>query len=198
MIHIFKRGSSDITFCLLHSEGHDENELLYVAKAIDPNASVLAIRGSINEHGAFRFFKRKNMGVYDDESLKNETHNLKRFINDSAKAFSFDINKVIVIGNAHGANIAINMLFHYEKAFYKAILFHPMIPNRVRNLPNLNKVRVFIGAGENDYMTPKHEVEELTQILQSANALVDVYFTKYGHMISKDEIEAARIWYKEG
>lgn len=197
MIHIFKRGPSEITLCLLHSEGHDENELMHVAKVIDPHANILAIRGNVIENGVYRFCKRKTMGVYDEKSLIEETHRLKSFINESARSFGFDINKVVVIGNGCGANIAINMLLHYDKAFHKAILFHPMIPKRITNLPNLNQCKIFIGAGENDYLTPQHEVIELTQILQSANAIVDVYFTKYGHQLSKDEIEAARIWCKE-
>lgn len=198
MIHIFKKGHNEFTLCLLHSEGQNENELMYVAQQIDPSANVLAIRGSINEHGNYRFFKRKSIGIYDEDSLNHETHKLKAFISESAKAFDFDPDKVIVIGNGHGSNIAINMLFHYEKAFNKAILFHPMVPKRPNYLPDLRKTSIFIGAGENDYMTPMHEVLELTQILQSANAMVDVYFTKYGHQLSKDEIAAAAKWYKEG
>lgn len=196
MIHIYQKGTSQTTFCLFHSEGKDEHELLYVAKQIDPNANVLAIRGPINEYGNYRFFKRKKIGVYDEVSLHAQTHNLRTFILESARAFKFDASKVIVIGNGHGANIAINMLFHYEKAFFKAILFHPKIPRRPKHLPNLEQLNVFIGAGEKDFLTPKHEVLELVQILHSANADVELYFTKYGHQISKDEVEAAKNWYQ--
>ncbi len=198
MIHIFKKGQNENTLCLLHSEGQNENELMQIAKQIDPNANILAIRGSIVEHGSYRFFKRKSIGVYDEDSLNHETHKLKSFITESSRTFRFDPSKVIVIGNGHGSNIAINMMFHYEKTFHKAILFHPMVPKRPTNLPNLKGAQIFIGAGENDYMTPMHEVLELTQILQSANAIVDVYFTKYGHQISKDEIAAVIQWYTEG
>ena len=197
MVHIYIKGSSNVTFCLLHSEGHDEHELLNIAKEIDPKANVLAIRGSIVENDSYRFFKQKNIGQYDEISLKQETHRLKSFINESAKSFGFDINKVILIGNAHGANIGINIMFLYDKAFYKAILFHPMIPQRPKDLPNLNQMNIFIGAGENDYMAPQHEVYELTQILQSANARVDVYFTNYGHQLGKEEVLAAKCWYHE-
>ncbi len=198
MIHIFKKGYNDKTLCLLHSEGQNENELMQIAKQIDPKANILAIRGSINEHGSYRFFKRITIGVYDEQSLNHETHKLKSFISDAANTFGFNPNLVTVIGNGHGSNIAINMLFHYENAFDKAILFHPMVPKRPQNLPNLKSTQIFIGAGENDYMTPRHEVVELTQILQSANAIVEVYFTKYGHQISKDEVAAASKWYTEG
>jgi phospholipase/carboxylesterase len=198
MIHVYKKGSNGITFVLLHSAGGDENELIDVAKMIDPNANILAIRGSINEYGANRFFKRKSLGKYDEDSLTMETHKLTSFIRESSKAFSFDMTKIVLIGNGSGATLGINCLFHYEKVFHKVILFHPRIPRRPYYLPDLKQVNIFMTAGENDYMTPKHEVLELTQILNSANAHVDLYFTKYGHQLSKDELEASQKWYIEG
>jgi len=197
MIHYFKKGKNSYTICLLHSEGKDENELLYVAHMIDPHANVLAIQGPIQEYGNYRFFKRKKIGVYDEKSLHEQTHRLRTFLIESSKAFSFDPKKIIVVGNGHGANMAISLLFHYEKAIHKAILFHPKIPSRPKYMPDLGKSRIFIGAGENDLMTPKHEVLELVQMLHSANADVELYFTKYGHQLSKDEIAAAVKWYQE-
>jgi len=198
MIHVYKKGTKDITFVLLHSAGGDENELMYVAQMFDPQANVLAIRGSINEYGANRFFKRKSLGLYDEDSLTIETHKLATFIRESSKAFKFDISKVVLLGNGSGATLGINCLFHYEKVFHKVILFHPRIPRRPYYLPDLKQINVFMTAGENDYMTPKHEVVELMQILNSANAHVDLFFTKYGHQISKEELESAKKWYIEG
>ena len=84
-----------------------------------------------------------------------------------------------------------------KKAFEKAILFHPMVPIRDVELANLKEAKIFIGAGHADQMMPAHEVEELTQIFESANAEVDVFWTNYGHQLSKEEIMAAKLWYEE-
>lgn len=196
MEHIFIKGTKDITLLMLHGTGGNEKDLLNVAKKIDSQANVLSVRGNILEYGMPRFFKRKAMNVFDTESLVEETHRLCDFVRSSAHLYKFDCKKVVAIGYSNGANIAISVLFHYEKAFYKAILFHPMVPIRDIDLPNLMGTKVFIGAGHNDRMMPEYEVEELTQMLQSANADVEVFWTDYGHQLSLEEIDAAKDWYK--
>ncbi len=195
MEHIFLKGSSKITLLLLHGSGGNERELLALAKEIDPNANILGLRGSIMEYGLPRFYKRISMGVFDTVSLVDETHNLVEYIRKAAGVYNFDPKKLVAIGYSSGATIAVSILFHYEKAFYKAILFHPMVASRNIDLVDLQGTEVFIGAGRLDQMMPQHEVEELTQMLQSANAVVEVFWTDYGHLLSRQEIEAARLWY---
>ncbi|MFH1693215.1 MAG: alpha/beta hydrolase [Bacillota bacterium] len=196
MKHIFIKGTKDITLLMLHGTGGNENDLLSLANHIDPEANVLSVRGNILEYGMPRFFKRLTMGVFDTESIIDETHNLYDFVRSSSKTYKFDCQKVVAIGYSNGANMAISVLFHFEKAFHKAILFHPMVPLRGIDLPNLKGTKVFIGAGRNDKMMPDHEVEELTQMLQSANANVEVFWTDYGHQLSREEIDVAKSWYE--
>lgn len=196
MKHIYIKGESNITLVLMHGSGGDEKNLLNLGKQIDPLANILSLRGSIIEYGLPRFYKRIALGVFDEKNLVAETHNLVDYIRKAAGLYSFDPKKIVAIGYSNGANIAVSILFHYEKAFHKAILFHPMVPIRNIKLPNLDGTRVFIGAGKLDQMMPKHEVEELTQRLQSSNANVEVFWTQYGHQLSREEILAAKAWYK--
>lgn len=195
MEHIFIKGNKDVTLLLLHGTGGNENELVSIGKQIDPEANILSVRGNVIEYGMPRFFKRKAMGVFDEESVVEETHHLCDFVRSSALKYKFDCKKVVAIGYSNGANIAVSVLFHYEQAFQKAILFHPMVPLRDIDLPNLKGTKVFIGAGKADRMMPEHEVEELTQMLHSANADVEVFWTDYGHQLSREEIKVAREWY---
>jgi len=197
MKHIYQHGTKEVTFLMLHGTGGNEYDLLPIAKHIDHEANVLSVRGNVMEYGMPRFFKRLAMGVFDMESLIEETHNLYEFIQDASKQYGFNPKKVIAIGYSNGANIAASVLMHYDQAFDKAILFHPMVPLRNIDLPNLRGTEIFVGAGRKDHMMPEHEVHELTQILQSANASVEVFWTDYGHQLSKEEIEAAKTWYLE-
>ena len=197
MIHLFEKGANQNTLVLLHGDGGNEHDLISVAHMIDPHANILSLRGNIMEYGMPRFYKRKSIGDFDHESMIEETHNIRDFIDDCSKLYRFDRDLVTVVGYSHGANIATCILFHFEKAFHKAILFHPMVPIRHISLPNLDHTKVFIGAGKFDYLMPEHEVEELTQMFESANAEVDVFWTDYGHQLSKEEINAAKQWYKE-
>ncbi len=195
MKHIYIKGNRDTTLLMLHGTGGNENDLLPVAKQIDSDANVLSVRGNVLEYGMPRFYKRKTIDIFDTESLIDETHNLCDFVRNASETYHFNCKKVVAIGYASGANIAISVLFHYEQAFHKAILLHPMVPLRDVDLANLKGTKVFIGAGRNDRMMPNHEVEELTQMLQSANASVEVFWTDYGHQLSKEEIKAAKDWY---
>ncbi|PKK97374.1 MAG: carboxylesterase [Tenericutes bacterium HGW-Tenericutes-3] len=195
MKHIYIKGTKEVTLLMLHGTGGDEKSLLPIAKQIDPDANVLSVRGNVLEYGMPRFYKRKAMDVFDRESIIEETHNLCDFVRGASVTYKFNCKKVVAVGYAGGANIAISVLFHYEQAFYKAILLHPMVPLRNVDLADLRGTKIFIGAGRNDRMMPDHEVEELTQMLQSANASVEVFWTNYGHQLSKEEIHAAKDWY---
>lgn len=196
MVHIFEKGINDKTLVLFHGTGGNEEDLLLVAKAIDPEANVLSLRGDVLEYGLPRFYKRKSMDAFDFESLVEETHNIREFIDECSIKYKFDRYQTVAIGYSNGANIATSILFHYEKAFEKAILFHPMVPIRGVDLADLNLTKIFIGAGRSDQMMPAHEVAELTQILESANAEVEVFWTDYGHQLSKEEVAAAKVWYQ--
>lgn len=197
MIHLFEKGVNHKTLVLLHGDGGNEHDLLSVAHMIDPHANILSLRGNIIEYGMPRFYRRKSISDVDHDSIIEQTHYLRDFIDECANTYRFDRDFVTVIGYSHGANIATCILFHFEKAFHKAILFHPMVPLRHISLPNLNHTKVFIGAGHFDYLMPEHEVEELTQMFESANAEVEVFWTDYGHQLSKEEINAAKEWYNE-
>jgi len=148
MKHIYKDNSSKSTFLLLHGTGGDEHDLLSLAQYINPSYNVLSVRGEVQEHGMNRFFKRLAEGIFDEEDLVFRTQQLRGFVNLKAIEYGFDCSKVISLGYSNGANIAASILFHYQDAFEKAILLHPMVPLR-KELPDLSNVSIFIGAGKN-------------------------------------------------
>ena len=80
MQHIYIKGQKEITLLMLHGTGGNENDLLSVAKQIDPEANVLSVRGNVLEYGMPRFYKRKAMDISDTESLIDETHNLCDYV----------------------------------------------------------------------------------------------------------------------
>ncbi len=198
MKHIFQKGdSSKPVFLLLHGTGGNESDLLPLAEMIDPNASILSVRGNVSENGMPRFFKRLAEGVFDEEDLKLRTKELYEFIQESAENFGFDSKKVVPIGYSNGANIAANLLFHYENIFEKAILFHPMVPMRGIDLPDMSQTSVFIGAGENDPICLPEETKELANMLHSAQASVFIQWEKMGHQLTRSEVDAAKKWYEK-
>jgi len=197
MQHIFQKGTTDTTLLLLHGTGGTERDLLPLAEMISPSSNVLSVRGNVLENGMPRFFRRLAEGVFDIEDLIFRTKELQEFLDEAAIKYEFDRSKVIAIGYSNGANIAGSLAFHYEKALQAAILFHPMVPRRGVTLPALTGIPVFIGAGSNDPICPPQETNDLAALLQDAGADVELYWHSFGHQLTRDEVDAAKIWFNE-
>lgn len=146
MKHVFQKGkdTSKPVLLLLHGTGGNELDLLPLAEIMDPEASVLSVRGNVLENGMPRFFRRLAEGIFDEEDLIFRTKELNEFLDEAAKTYEFDRTNIVAIGYSNGANIAASLLFHYENALKGAVLHHPMVPRRGTQLPNLEEKSVFI------------------------------------------------------
>ncbi len=197
MNYIYKEGNKEkpVLF-LLHGTGGDENSLLALAEIIDPEASVLSVRGNVLEHGMSRFFRRVAEGIFDMEDLAFRTKELNAFLNEKAIEHGFDRENIIAIGYSNGANIAANLLFEYENTLKGAILHHPMVPNRDAQLPSQQGTYVFIAAGINDPLCSKEEAVDLQRFLTDAGADVSVEWETNGHQLTMGEVQKAKIWYE--
>ena len=194
--HIYQEGKEGKpTLLLLHGTGGTEHDLLPIGNMIDPDAGILSVRGEVLENGMPRFFRRLAEGVFDLEDLVVRTKDLNSFIGQAADDYGFDRKNVIAVGYSNGANIAASLLFHYEDALKGAILHHPMVPIRDKELPPLNGTSVFIGAGTNDPICPMEEAKDLKSLLEDAGAEVHVHWENFGHSLTRTEIEAAADWY---
>ncbi|WP_422659779.1 alpha/beta hydrolase [Paenibacillus sp. EC2-1] len=197
--HLYQQGTSAdaITLLLLHGTGGNEEDLLPLAEMISKDANILSVRGNVSENGMPRFFRRLAEGVFDIEDLIQRTHDLKEFIDQAAENYNFDRKRVVAVGYSNGANIAASLLFHYSDALQGAVLHHPMVPLRDKELPDLSGVPVFIAAGRRDMMCPPQESEDLNSMLTEAGADAQLHWEQGGHQLSLTEVEAAAIWFKQ-
>lgn len=198
MKHIFQKGkdTNKPTLLILHGTGGNELDMLPIAEMIDPDASVLSVRGNVLENGMPRFFRRLSEGVFDEEDLIFRTKELNEFLDESAKEYGFDRDNIVAVGYSNGANIAASLMFHYQDALKGASLHHPMVPRRGIELPDLSGKSVFIAAGTNDPICPAQESEDLQELLEKASAKVDMHWENQGHQLTGSEVEAARKWYE--
>jgi phospholipase/carboxylesterase len=195
--HIFKQGNKDLpTLLLLHGTGGDERDLLPLADMIEPDASVLSVKGNVDENGMARFFARLREGVFDEEDLVFRTKELNKFIDESANNYGFDRQNIVALGYSNGANIAASLMYHYKDALKGGILFHAMVPRRNVKLPDLSDALVFIGAGKRDPLIPMQETMELVKNLQDARAQVTEFWTEGGHELRREEVDEAKRWFE--
>lgn len=197
MQHLFIQGTSNRTLLLLHGTGGTEHDLVGLAKEIDEHANIVSVRGNVLENGMPRFFRRVADGVFDMEDLKFRTNELYDFIDEAANQYNFDRQNVVAIGYSNGANIAGALLFYKDHALKGALLHHPMVPDKEVTLPTLDRVDVWIGAGENDMMCPPEESEQLQELLEEAGASVQLDWFQFGHQLTMKEVSAAKTWYDQ-
>lgn len=196
MMHVFREGTNTAApvLVMFHGTGGNEHDLLPLAELLSPGSSVLGVRGNVLENGMPRFFRRLAEGVFDEADLVFRTHETKQFLDEAAARYGFDPGQMTAVGYSNGANIAGSLLLHYGSLFRSAVLLHPMVPLRGLEVPSLNGLPVFIGAGTNDPLIPAAETEELSGMLEAAGAAVTVHWGNQGHRLSTAEAEAARNW----
>src|SRR6266436_10133199 len=193
-IHEFVPGSSKRTLLLLHGTGGNERDLIPLGREIDPDASLLSPRGKVLENGMPRFFRRLAEGVFDLEDLKNRTNELADFVAAAGQRYGFASDNVVAVGYSNGANIAASLLLLRPEILSAAILFRAMVPLIPETEPDLDTVRVWIGAGSNDPIVPASETKELAELLRGAGADVTIRFFEGGHQLTQQDIHAAHEW----
>ena len=196
MKYIYLEKNKKRLIILLHGTGGNENSLLSLGEYIDENASLLGVRGNIDENGLNRFFKRLRPGVFDIENLYYETENLSNFIEKLVGDEAFNIDEVVLLGYSNGANILGSLLFRKNLAIKAAILMHPMVPTREVLISNPKETKILITAGVNDSMVPVGETKELFDILAKNYKKSTLEWFNQGHGIGKQEIDFIKEWYK--
>ena len=193
-IHQFVPGSSDRTLLVLHGTGGNEHDLLPLGRELDPSAALLSPRGQVSENGHPRFFRRLAEGVFDLEDLRRRTDDLADFIEEAARHYEFDLNKLVAVGYSNGANIAASVLLQRPGILRTAILLRAMVPFVPEKPPDLSGVRVWIAGGKQDMIIAPAETQRLADLLSGAGADVTVRFFDAGHGLTNTELVLAHRW----
>jgi predicted esterase len=184
-----------LTLVLLHGTGGNEEDLIFLRKEIDPNASILSPRGKVLENGLMpRFFRRLAEGVFDIEDLKFRTHELADFIRKCSLHYKFNLNQTIVVGFSNGANIATSMLLLRSEVFQGAILFRAMVPLVPNTLPDLSNKKILLSSGLNDPIVSRTETENLYKLFRKTNANITLKWQNSSHNLIQEDILVARKW----
>ena len=156
-----------MTLLLLHGTGGDENDLIPIARMIDPvGASILSPRGKVLENGQPRFFRRLSEGNFDLKDLKFRTHELADFLHNASKLYGFNLEQTVAVGYSNGANIAASMLLLRPEVLAGSILFRAMVPFIPESVPNLSGKYIFMSAGLHDPIVPSSGTKDLFDLLR--------------------------------
>jgi phospholipase/carboxylesterase len=183
-----------LTLVLLHGTGGNEEDLIFLGKEIDPNASLLSPRGKVLENGMPRFFRRLAEGVFDIEDLKFRTYELADFIRKCSLQYKFDLRKTIAVGFSNGANIGASILLLRSDVLQGAILFRAMVPLVPNSLPDLSTKKILLSEGLNDPIVSRTETENLYRLFQKTNANIVLKWQDSSHNLIQDDLIIAKEW----
>jgi phospholipase/carboxylesterase len=189
-VHLHRPGPSRRTLLLLHGTGGDEQQFLRLGAMVDPEASLLSLRGNVDEHGMSRFFSRLAEGVYDMADLELRTDQLAAFV--EAARGRWAIGDLVGIGYSNGANILASLLFARPELVPTAVLMHPLIPFAPEPQSGLAGSRVLITAGERDPICPLPLTLSLHARLEAQGATAELVLHPGGHELRPSELEAIR------
>lgn len=176
-------------FFVFHGTGATEDQFFGVAREFLPEATIIAPRGDVSEHGAARYFRRTGEGVYDMADLAERTAKMIAFVRvwkEEARP-----SAVIGLGYSNGANILASVMFEDPELFDAAVLMHPLIPFQPQVKGTLGGRKVLITAGRRDPICPADLTQSLEDALSSNGAQVQTVWHEGGHEVRPTEINAA-------
>jgi phospholipase/carboxylesterase len=182
------------TLLLLHGTGGDENDLIDLGRAIDPDSAILSPRGQVLENGAPRFFRRLAEGVFDEADVIARAHELAGFIGRAVAKYKIATEQLVAVGYSNGANIAAAMMLLGVADFGRAILLRAMVPLAKVDFKPSEEARVLIAEGQCDPIANPDNGRRLAEMLRATGAAVDLIFQSAGHELTADDVAAAQRW----
>ncbi|MDA2808769.1 alpha/beta hydrolase [Nocardiopsis suaedae] len=197
LVHVLEPGRPGApVLLLLHGTGADENDLLGLGRALHPGAALLSPRGTVDENGAARWFRRLREGVFDVDDVVERAAELAGFVQRATVAYGLDPRRIVAAGFSNGANIAAALLLLHPGLLRAAALFASAAPLQGRDpgTADLSGTDVFMGAGTADPVTPVGQARLLADQLRDRGAEVEMREHPGGHTLPPAVAGAAREW----
>lgn len=187
--HIALDNKSTKTLFLLHGTGGGKQDFLFLDELLGKKYNIVSLKGNVDEEGVSRFFKRDSMGVFDQESIKEESEKLHTFITTWIDMHKLTPEQLFFLGYSNGANMLLATLFYYPEILKQLVLLHPMLPFTIKKRSiNLSQHKIFVSMGAYDQIITLSQSQELIDTLKSCGAKLTIKEYPGGHEISEKEI----------
>lgn len=186
--HLVRGVSATQAVVLLHGTGGNEYDLLPLVRDVGQQFMIVSLRGNVLEHGMARFFRRLAVGVFDQESIRQEAEKLRLFMDAFSQQYHISIRQCTYLGYSNGANMLLALLFLYPEYVKNAFLLHPMVPFEPKKL-DLKGKNIAISYGKEDQLVAAEESERVIAMLQDYGAKMHIFAHDGGHGITPAELE---------
>ena len=186
--HVFQKGTSSRTILVMHGTGGDEHNILPLAKALDPDASVLSPRGMHLEGGMNRYFERYPDGTFNEQSIEDAVRDLAEFVSAAVQEYGIDASNIFATGFSNGANTAAAIMVRHPELLVGAALFGSTIPFAHVDRVDLTGKRIWLANGDQDSYAPVDVSASWVEQLGGYGAEVTWLRHPGGHQISQDHL----------
>jgi phospholipase/carboxylesterase len=176
----------------LHGTGGSETDLFPLAHRLDPNATLLGVRGRSTEEGVTRFFRRLDMARFDQDDIRAEAEAFAAFWQGAIQSYRLDPDRITVLGYSNGANFAAAVSALHPSLIRRAILIRPMAVLEELPQVDLSHLRVLTLAGTRDPYGAY--APRLNDWLSASGADLDARQIEAGHELVQDDLAAAKSW----
>jgi phospholipase/carboxylesterase len=179
-------------FILLHGSGANETTMLPLGHEIDPNATLLSVRGRALEEGAPRWFRRNGPMSFDQADIASEAEAFAAFIDGAIHAYGLDPDRIVYIGYSNGANLLNAMLSLHPHLIRRAVLLRSMAVLENPPAADMSDANVLVVAGEKDLYGPY--AQPLAERLRDGDAKVELATVPAGHEFDDADVPVIQEW----
>lgn len=183
------------TILLMHGTGGNETDLMPLARAIAPRATLLGVRGRSTEEGILRWFRRLSPSSFDQADIRFEAEAFAAFITEASRAYGLAPETTTFLGYSNGANLLAAMMLLHPGQVGRAILLRPVMVLDEVPAADLSGVHLLMLSGQNDpygALAPP-----LEQALRRAGAEVATRIIAAGHELTEADRTICTQWLKE-
>jgi phospholipase/carboxylesterase len=183
--HVWLPGTEQPPLLLLHGTGGDEHDLLGLRDQLAAGSPALSPRGTVQEHGMNRFFRRFSEGVFDEDDLRARTDELAAFLAAAEQEYGVQPGGWLAVGFSNGANIASALLLRHPTALAGAVLLAAVVPFRDEKPRDgaLTGKNIAVVNGQQDPLANPEQTIQLVDLLRRQGADVQELPFPGGHTI---------------
>jgi phospholipase/carboxylesterase len=183
--HAWLPGTEQPPLLLLHGTGGDEHDLLGLRDQLAPGSPTLSPRGTVQEQGMNRFFRRLSEGVFDEDDLRVRTDELAAFLAAAEQEYGVQPGGWLAVGFSNGANIASALLLRHPTALTGAVLLAAVAPFNDEGPSDgaLTGKNVAVVNGRQDPLVNREATTRLVDLLRRGGADVQELPFPGGHTI---------------
>lgn len=185
-----KKGTSKDVIITLHGTGGDEYDLDNVAEIIRPDATVIGVRGNVNENGLQRWFQRYSPGEFDEEDTKQRVYEFASWLPTLSEKHGFELEKAVFLGFSNGANMLAATMQLRPASVQKAVLLHGQVPLPDEEFSEQSG-EVFLATGKQDRIIPSIETYALRDKLEDAGIQTETFTHHRGHTVTRETLRRA-------